>query len=324
MTGQLAGRQIKPMKAVSGDLPVGDGWVYELKWDGMRIVCFLDDDGMRLQSANLLDVTASFPELHAIADAFSHFDSLILDGEVVAMGEDGRPDFGRLQKRMHVTDPGEAARRAATTPVTYVVFDILHLNGSDTSRLPFDDRRRLLEQVVTAGSNWLLTDIYRDGGRELLDTVTTQGLEGLIAKQSGSRYVEGKRSSSWRKIKPRRRQEFVVGGWVEGRQGRAGSIGSLLVGYYDGGRLRSAGSVGSGLGSDELSEWKERVAEFAVETSPFDVEPQPTQGRRFHWIEPAFVVEVEFGDWTADGNLRHPSYLGLRNDKDPTDVVREP
>lgn len=311
------------MKATTGELPVGGDWVYEIKWDGMRIVSFLDSDGLRLQTTNELNATPSFPELAGLVDLLDGFSSLILDGEVVALGADGHPSFGRLQERMHVRDHAEAERRARSTPASYVIFDVLHIDGSDTGDLPFRDRRRLLEQVVEPGAHWRLTDVHTGDGAELLAVITEQGLEGLIAKQALSRYVEGKRSSSWRKVKPRHRQEFVVGGWVEGKDGRAGSVGSLLIGYYVDGGLRHAGSVGSGLDAGGIRHWNELAKKYTTDESPFDGPVMPTAGRRFHWMEPRFVIEVAFGEWTHDGQLRHPSYLGRRIDKDPLVVVRE-
>jgi len=311
------------MKAASGELPSGGDWLYEIKWDGMRLVSFIDEDGLRLQTTNELNATASFPELGGLAEALDEMESVILDGEVVAFGDDGRPSFGRLQERMHIKDPAEAARRAKTTPVSYVIFDLLHLNGHDTMSLPLTDRRRLLEQLVESGEHWRLSEAHTEDPGHLLAVVTEQGLEGLIAKQPSSRYQPGKRPPTWRKIKPRNRQEFVVGGWAEGREGRAGSVGSLLLGHYVDGGLRHCGSVGSGLDAAGIRHWDELVREHAVDESPFDGPVPPTAGRRFHWIEPLFVVEVAFGEWTHDGHLRHPSYLGQRIDKDPTDVVRE-
>ena len=165
--------------------------------------------------------------------------------------------------------------------------------------------------------------MHEGDGAALLDVVTEQGLEGLIAKQRSSRYLEGRRTPSWRKIKPRLRQEFVVGGWAEGREGRTGSVGSLLIGYQTDTGLRHCGSVGSGLDASTIKVWNERVAEHARDDSPFDGPVGPTAGRRFRFIEPRFVIEVAFGEWTDDGHVRHPSYLGDRIDKDPADVVRE-
>jgi len=324
MSGQLRGRTIKPMKATSGELPTGDDWLYEIKWDGMRIIAFIDEDGLRLQTTNLIDATVRFPELTSLPEEFEGIDSLILDGELVAAGADGQPSFGRMQERMHIADPVEARRRAIDNPVTFVIFDLLHLNGNDTHTLPFVDRRRLLDQLVEPGEHWRLTDVHEDGGAELLEIVIDRGLEGLIAKLGTSRYIEGKRTPSWRKVKPRRRQEFVVGGWAAGKEGRAGSIGSLLLGYYDGDALRHCGSVGSGLNVESIAHWQSIIDETSIDHSPFDGPVPPTMGRSFHWVDPRHVVEVAFGEWTADGHLRHPSYLGHRVDKDPRDVVREP
>ncbi len=311
------------MKAVSGELPTGNDWTYELKWDGMRIIAFIDEAGVRLQSSNLLDATASFPELAGLADATEGLESVVLDGEVVAFDADGRPSFGRLQDRMHVKAPAEAARRAATNPVSFVIFDLLHLNGTDTMTLPVEDRRRLLEQVIDHGPHWRLTDVHEDDPAALLAIVSEQGLEGLIAKRARSQYQEGRRSSAWRKIKPRLRQEFVVGGWTEGRDGRAGSIGSLIVGFYDDDVLVPAGTVGSGLTAAEIATWQAIVDAEGRDDSPFSGPVPPSLGRRFHWIAPNHVVEVAFGEWTSDGFLRHPSYLGRRTDKDPRSVRRE-
>ena len=319
-----AGRTIRPMKAVAADeVPVGEGWSYEIKWDGMRLVAFLDHDGVRLQSSNGNGATNSFPELEALSELLVGFDSLILDGEVVAMNDTGIPDFGRLQHRMHVQDRADALRRAVDVPVSYAVFDVLGVNGDDTLRLPLRDRRSLLDQIVEPGSHWLLTESHSGDPAALLDVVLTSGLEGLIAKRLDSLYEEGKRSRSWIKVKPRMRQEFVVGGWSEGRDGNTGSLGSLLLGVMEGPKLVHCGSVGSGLRAAQRREWKDRLTASALDSSPFDNEVDATGGRRFRWCEPKAVVEVAFHDWSEDGYLRHPVYLGTRTDKAPEDVVRE-
>lgn len=321
----LARRSIRPMKAAPGEMPVSnEGWGYELKWDGMRVVSFIDSAGLRLQSANLKDATTSFPELAGLGEAFEGLDSVILDGEVVAIGEDGSPSFSLLQHRMHVSDEREAWRRASEVPVSYAIFDLLHLDGHDTMALPFQDRRRLLETLVDAGSHWRLTDLHVGDPADLLETVTDRGLEGLVAKRLTSVYVEGKRPSTWRKIKPRRRQEFVVGGWSEGRDGLSGTVGSLLLGVIVDGHLEHCGSVGSGLNTVAREEWRQRLEKAELEESPFHQRVPPTMGRSYRWTEPSFVVEVAFGEWTPDGHLRHPVYLGMRTDKDPFEVVREP
>lgn len=312
------------MKAAPGDMPsTNDGWGYELKWDGMRIVAFIDADGLRLQSANLKDATTSFPELRGLVGAFEGLGSVILDGEVVAIGVDGAPSFSLLQQRMHVSDEIEAWRRAKEVPVSYAIFDLLHLDGHDTMGLPFHDRRRLLESVIDPGSHWRLTDLHLGDPAELLLTVTERGLEGLVAKRLSSVYVEGKRASTWRKIKPRRRQEFVVGGWSEGRNGLSGTVGSLLLGVIEGGQLQHCGSVGSGLNNSLRDEWRSRLEQHEIDESPFSARIPPTLGRSYRWCSPDFVIEVAFGEWTPDGHVRHPVYLGWRADKDPIEVSRE-
>ena len=317
------------MKAVPGELPAPNGdWAYEIKWDGMRILAFLDSDGVRLASSNGNSATAAFPELAGLVELLSGFDSMILDGEVVAMGDDGLPSFSALQHRMHVTDPHAALEKAKAQPVTFAIFDLLHLNGHDTAALPLADRRKLLEQIVDeAGTHWRLTDHWLDHPAEMLRDVTDKGMEGLIAKRRSSTYHQGARSKSWIKIKPTRRQEFVVGGWTEGRDGNAGGLGSLLLGVMvegDNGeqQLQPCGSAGSGLDDKTRTWWKNELTETSLTNSPFCA-PVVHHGRVLHWSKPTHVVEVAFGEWTNDGRLRHPVYLGLRNDKDPADVVRE-
>ena len=295
MTSPLEGRVIKPMKAASGDvLEAADGWGYEIKWDGMRIIAHLDAGGVRLQSGNGNDATVSFPELESLIELLDGFDSLILDGEVVAIDEKGAPSFSQLQQRMHVSDPADARRRAVTVPVSYAVFDLLHVNGQDTMALPLRDRRSLLEQIVEPGTHWRVTEMHDDDPLALLSVVTERGLEGVVAKQLSSTYQQGKRPSSWQKFKPRRRQEFVVGGWSEGRDGNAGGLGSLLLGYMDGDELVHCGSVGSGLTAQTRREWLGRVVAGKRPDSPFVAAPPRNAGRIFHWTAPCHVVEVAF------------------------------
>ena len=327
--GSLSGRSILPMKAVPGELPDANGdWGYEIKWDGMRILAYLDEDGVRLASSNDNDATAAFPELQAMNELLDGFDSMILDGEIVAMGKNGLPSFSALQHRMHVTDPSTALIKANETPITFAIFDLLHVNGRDTFRLPLTDRRTLLEKIVDApGRHFRLTNHTLDGPGEMLRDITEKGMEGLIAKRRDAPYREGKRAKSWIKIKPRSRQEFVVGGWTEGRDGNAGGLGSLLLGVMDVGadgvqRLLPCGSVGSGLDGNGRRWWKDELTAHALDESPFGA-PVVHHGREMRWAEPIYVVEVGFGEWTNDGRLRHPVYLGRRNDKDPAEVLRE-
>ena len=218
-----------------------------------------------------------------------------------------------------------AAERAASQPVAYVLFDLLWLDGLDVMAVPYEDRARLLGDLVEAGPTWRVTESHRGGGADLLAVMEAQGMEGLIAKRRASRYEPGRRSGAWRKVKVRRRQEFVVGGWLPGEGNRAQTLGALLIGYHDeGGALRYAGRVGTGFTEPELRVLSEVLAGSRRDTDPFD--PPPPRAVELHarWVDPQLVVEVAFGEWTADGVLRHPSYLGRRADKDPARVVREP
>lgn len=320
-------RTLVPMKATSGALPLGEGWTYEVKWDGMRALVFIDGDAMRVQSYNERDVTVSWPELEGLP-ASLNATSAILDGELVATDADGMPSFGRLQQRMHVANAAEARRRAAEVPVSYVVFDVLHLDGHDLTGLPLSDRRRLLDQVLDPGPSWRTSPMHEDG-QSLSEAADARGLEGVVAKRLGSTYEVGKRTRSWLKVKLRRRQEMVVGGWLPGEGGRAGRIGALLVGYHDragdGGPLRYAGRVGTGFTEAELARLAGITAPLEVEECPFD--PPPPRAdlvRGATWLRPELVAELAFGEWTSDGRLRHPSYLGLRDDKPAADVTRDP
>lgn len=315
------------MKATSGELPRGEGWGYEVKWDGMRALAFVDHGTVRVQSSNERDVTASWPELAGLAEALPAATAL-LDGEIVATDAEGRPSFGRLQQRMHLTKAAEVAARAAEVPVTYVVFDLLHLEGHDLTGLPLLDRRRLLDELLEPGPCWQRSPLH-DDGQALLAAATAQGLEGVVAKRLDSVYEPGKRVRTWLKIKVRPRQELVIGGWLPGEGNRSGRIGALLVGYHDragdGGPLRFAGRVGTGFTDAELRRLEGLFAPLATAACPFDPPPPRAElRRRPRWVQPELVAELAFGEWTSDGRLRHPSYLGLRDDKAAADVTRDP
>jgi bifunctional non-homologous end joining protein LigD len=314
------------MKATSGTLPVGDGWAYEIKWDGMRVVTDVSPAGVRAWSGNGRDASASFPELDALAPALAPLDAL-LDGEVVALDARGRPSFGRLQGRMHVSSRSEAVRRAAEIPVAYIVFDLLRLGGHDVTKLPWLERRRLLEQLVDDLPPGVDLAPVHDDGPGLLAAADTQGLEGVIAKRTDAPYLPGARTRSWVKVKVRRHDELVVGGWSGGAGNREGRLGSLLVGFHAApgdGLLVFAGRVGSGFSSEELDRMAARLAPLAVDACPFDPPPPPLTRRGAHWVRPEVVVEIAYGEWTGDGRLRHPVYLGERTDVDAAAVVRAP
>jgi bifunctional non-homologous end joining protein LigD len=314
------------MKASTGPLPSGTGWAYEIKWDGMRVLAEITAPGVRAWSGTGRDVSASFPELDTLAEALAPLDAL-LDGEVVALDASGRPSFERLQHRMHVSSANEARRRAVDTPVAYVVFDVLRLGGHDLTSRPWHERRRLLDQLapdLPPGVD--VAQVYADGPG-LLAAVDAQGLEGVVAKHRDAPYLPGERSRRWVKVKVRRHDELLVGGWSGGIGNRDGRLGSLLVGYHPApgdAALRYAGRVGSGFTGDELERMGARLAGLAVDDCPFDPPPPPQQRRGAHWVRPEVVVEVAYGEITDVGRLRHPVYLGERPDVDPATVVQPP
>jgi bifunctional non-homologous end joining protein LigD len=312
------------MKAVTGTLPVDeDGWAFEIKWDGMRILTIIRPQQLTLLSGNGIDATGRYPELRALGDALSGH-TVVLDGEVVAFDDRGRPSFGRLQHRMHVGSAAEVRRRAEEVPINYVLFDLLHLDGNDVTPLSYTERRRLLAELVPDDGGWIVPRERPAGeGKSLLDAAKAQGLEGVMAKRLESSYLPGKRSPAWRKVKARLRQEFVIGGWQPGEGNRAGYLGSLLVGVYEAGVLRYSGKVGTGFNSRELNRIGGLLAAREMDSSPFEPPPPRLVARVARWVRPELVAEVEFGEWTEEGILRHPSYLGLRDDKAPTDVARE-
>ena len=311
------------MKATSGPLPTGDQWIYEVKWDGMRVLTEVSPDGVRAWSSRGLDAGPSFPELRALAGALAPVEAT-LDGEVVALDAEGRPSFERLQHRMHVSSEAEAIRRSAEVPVGYVVFDLLELSGHDLTGRPWHERRRLLDQLADDFPPGVDAATVYDDGQDLLEATRANGLEGVVAKRWDSVYVPGGRTRSWIKVKVRLHDEMVVGGWSGGIGNREGRLGSLLFGYHDGpgGPLRYAGRAGSGFTWAELARVEDRLAALATDVCPFDPPPPALHRKGAHWVRPEMVVEIEYGEWTSEGRLRHPVYLGERTDKVPEDVVR--
>ena len=317
--------RLAPMKGVSGSLPTDDGWAYEIKWDGMRVIAEVDGV-VAAHSANGHQAADRFPELQGLVDHLAGHRA-VLDGEVVVLDELGRADFSRLQNRMHVSQPDKVAALRRDHPVTFVVFDLLHLDEAPTIDLPYVDRRARLAGLVEPGPCWLVPDHQVGHGQELFDAAAATGLEGVMAKRLDSRYLPGQRSSAWRKVKVRRRQELVIGGWTAGTGGRSASLGALLVGVHDpeGGPLRFAGGVGTGFTDQTLALLKSELAARTTDECPFDPPPPRTALRTpATGVRPELVAEVAFGEWTPDGRVRHGSYLGLRTDKDPATVVREP
>ena len=318
---------LAPMLASPGRLPgEEDGWAFEVKWDGVRALLYWRPGHpapMRVESRNRKEIGARYPELHALGRRLGRHDA-VLDGEIVAFDERGLPSFGRLQKRMHLTSESAIARAAREIPVTYAIFDLLYLDGRLTIELPYRRRRELLERLRLKGPAWQVPAQRVSGGAELLAATAEQGLEGMIAKRLDSPYRPGERSGEWVKIKNVHRQEFVIGGWLPGKEGRSGQLGALLVGYHenDGQGLRYAGRVGTGFDEPELRRLAEELAARSRRGSPFAKQGiQPPREARF--VEPELVAEIEFSRWTRDRILRHSSYKGLRTDKPAAEVTLE-
>jgi len=313
--------KVKPMLARLGDLPAEDSdWGFEIKWDGVRAIFYSEAGHVRIESRNLRDVTAQYPELRALGrELGSH--RLVLDGEIVALDERGLPNFGRLQPRMHVTSPAAIKRRVADTPIVYMVFDLLHLDGHSTMPLPYRQRREVLDKMDLDGPNWKLSAYHAGDGEPMLEASKTQGLEGVVAKRLDSPYVPGARNGNWIKVKNHLEQEFVVGGWLPGKGARSASLGSLALGYYDDeGKLKYAGNVGTGFTEQMLAELQRLLEPLRTDKSPFEGRQPPKQTV---FARPELVAEVRFGEWTRTGTVRHPSFKGLRDDKDPRDVILE-
>ncbi|MGA8364071.1 MAG: DNA ligase D [Solirubrobacteraceae bacterium] len=313
--------RVEPMQARLAKLPREESeWAFEVKWDGVRAIAYSQPGRMRLQSRNGNDVTPAYPELRALNRALgSH--AAILDGEIVAFDESGRPSFEALQPRMHQRGEGAVRRLMQSTPVMYVVFDLLWLDGYSLMDLPYSERRERLGQMGLAGEHWRTPELQVGDGASLLAATRTLGMEGIVGKRLDSRYTPGRRDGGWVKVKHHRRQELVIGGWTAGKGARGGRIGALELGVHDErGELRHAGRVGTGFDEAELERLAGLLAPLAREDSPF-TGPQPPRGA--HFVAPRLVCEVEFSEWTRAGKIRQASYKGLRDDKDPAAVIRE-
>jgi bifunctional non-homologous end joining protein LigD len=316
--------KIVPMMARTGTLPRDDeNWAFEVKWDGVRAVCHSEPGRMRLHSRNLLDITPRYPEVGRLNRALSHHRA-ILDGEIVALDAEGKPSFGALQRRMHVGSESTVRRLAKEAPVTYIIFDLLWLDGHSLMDLPYTERRaRLAELELGDNGRWRVPDYVAGHGQQLLSATEQQGLEGVIAKRLDSPYEPGRRTPCWLKIKNVDRQEVVVGGWVPGDGKRRDRIGALLVGVRDDdGSLRHVGRVGTGFTEAELDRLADKLRPLEREDSPF-APGGPKIPRGAVFADPELVAEVEFREWTDGGQLRAPSYKGLRDDKPAELVVRE-
>ena len=343
--GRLSPARLEPMYATVGtEIPHGDDWTFEPKYDGMRVLAFarpvdaneVEADGtpqprprrraqaVRLMTRNGRDKSGQFPE---VVDALGRLAArlhrpFIMDGEIVVLERDRPGRFQALQSRMHLQNVDQVAVQVKEAPAALIAFDILQDGDAALFDEPWSERRERLERLLRSRrlKNVRLSDTTPDGG-SMVKRASAAGWEGVIAKRTTSKYAPGARSRDWLKLKLQYRAEFVVGGWTEPRKTRQ-YIGALLLGYYDReGELHYVGHMGGGFTREALAEMYERLKPLERTTPPF-VDP-PKTNEPAHWVEPKLVVEVKFAEWTADGKLRQPIFLGIRDDKDARDVGLE-
>jgi bifunctional non-homologous end joining protein LigD len=317
--------RLEPMYASIGtSVPDGEGWTFEPKYDGIRVLAYVARDAVRLVTRNGNDKTKQFPEianaLHTLGKKAER--ELVVDGEIIAVIDGEVARFQALQDRMHVKDAGAIHDFATNHPAAIVLFDIL-VDGPDILvKEDWTTRRTHLERLLRRRTSQILrlSESIPGDGEEMLARVRRDGWEGVIAKRTGSIYEPGVRSKAWLKLKIEHRQEFVVGGWTEPRNTRE-HIGAILLGYFHGKRFVYVGHTGGGFTRAGLEEMYRRLARLERKTSPFEHPPRTNE--RAHWTRPEVVVEVKFNEWTADGKLRQPIFLGVRDDKAARDVGRE-
>jgi bifunctional non-homologous end joining protein LigD len=318
--------EIYPMLATSVSEPFdGADWLFEIKWDGYRAVAFIENGKVRLVSRNQNELTARYPELKDLAKSVKA-KAAILDGEVVALDQEGRPSFSLMQQRTGFRPGGHRGRANEEVPVLYYAFDLLYLDGYDFRKLPLEERKKKLASILVTGDSLRYSDHYERQGKALFEMAREKGLEGILAKKRDSIYQE-RRSSEWLKIKIRHRVECVIGGYTQPEGSRA-HFGSIVLGLYDKqGRLIHVGQAGSGFNQKALGEIWKMLLKRETKQKPFygDVEAL----RKVSWVKPELVAEIEYAEWTEGANggsgpkLRAPVFLGLRDDKDPKECLLE-
>ena len=316
--------RVAPMLAASGSPPAGRlaDWAVEMKWDGVRALALVDHGRLGLISRTGKEISATDPDLAGLGGAVTATQAL-LDGEIVAFA-DGRPDFEALQPRMHVSSADAAYRLSATIPVSYLAFDVLEVDGEALLGRPYAQRREILSAILSDGARWLVPPHFPGSDLDAVRAASVaNGLEGVVVKRLDSVYEPGGRPGSWLKVKNQLQQEVVVAGWKPGQGNRTGLVGSLLVGVHSGASLVYAGHVGTGFSDPVLRMLTRRLEGLRRPSSPFDGPVPAEYARPAVWVEPRLVVEVTFDRWTRAGRMRAPAYRGLRDDKNPADVVRE-
>ncbi|MBX9678779.1 MAG: DNA ligase D [Gemmataceae bacterium] len=300
---------VKPMLATLADAAFDrEGWIFEIKWDGYRAIAFVEEGSCRLVSRNQL---AFGPHFNLVGDELAKLKhDVVLDGELVVVGPDGKPSFQLLQQ----------FQKGGKGTLLYEVFDILHLDGEDLRSRPLLERKQVLIDVLKNGKRVRVSDHVEEHGIDFYEEIARQGLEGMIAKNGSSTYQEDARSLAWLKIKTKRRQEAVIGGFTEPRRSRS-DLGALILGVYEGDRLVYIGHAGGGLATPTRRDLRKELDPLVQETCPFADRPKPNAP--VHWVKPKLACEVEFGEWTEEGQMRHPVYIGMRRDKPATSIRRE-
>jgi bifunctional non-homologous end joining protein LigD len=304
---------VRPMQAVSAEAPFSsDDYFFEVKWDGLRCLLFVEPDGrLRLQDRALGDITSRLPELSGIARQVTP--GTVLDGELVATDQEGRPDYQSLRRRL-----GEAGSEPAGAPLAYLAFDALYISGRSLLRQPLSRRKARLQRAVTGGGHLFVPQHIEREGVELFEACLERGLEGVMAKHRDSTYVPGQRSPFWLKVKAIKGDDFVVLGSMPGQEGEP--FGALMVGYYESGRLLPCGSVGGGFDDDAIRTLTRELDRLATESCPLS--PAPVVTAPVRWARPQLVVSVRYSEWAPDGTLRFPIFNGIRPEVHPAECVR--
>jgi bifunctional non-homologous end joining protein LigD len=311
---------LEPMMATLVDESFDDeGWIFEPKWDGVRAIATCVDETILL-SRNMRDITATYPELSKLHQQMVSLEAIV-DGEIVAMAA-GKPSFERLQSRINLANPRDIERATKQTPVTFVAFDLLYLDGKSLTDEPLEVRKELLQDLIVGDERIEVSPSVATEGKALFTAVKNAHMEGIVAKRLRTPYRPGKRSKDWLKIKTIYEADVVVGGWTRGEGSRSGRFGSLLVGAYEGESLRFVGSVGTGFNEKTLGEVLESMSELETSTNPFDSDPRDKSSwgkpiKDPHWVRPKLVAKIEFRELTSAGRLRAPSFKGLRAEKQP-------
>lgn len=320
-------RIVRPMMATLVDEAFDDdAWLFEPKWDGVRAVATCIDETV-LVSRNLRNISAQYPELQRLHERLVCLEAMV-DGEIVAMSG-GRPSFEKLQSRINLQNPRDIEQAMRKTPVAFIAFDLLYLDGRWLLEEPLRKRKRLLEELVIPNERVQVSTHVEGEGRLLYEAAKQQSLEGVVGKQADSHYLPGKRSRRWLKIKTTYNADVVIGGWTPGEGSRSKRFGALLVGAYASGKLRFIGAVGTGFSQKMLDDLIEDLERMRSDENPFSTDPRTDKSawgkpiRDPRWVTPSLVAKVEFRELTSAGRLRAPSFKGLRDDKDPEDCLYE-